>query len=144
MTYADTSFIVALFAPDDHHHKAWAWWREHQSELLTVSRLTILEAENTMRTMAIGGRCRPAESRRAIFLTQRALTDGLLMRRSVSERRLFPTAHRLSVQHCERAAYGALDILHVATARELGALHFLSFDTRQRELAEAAGLTVAP
>jgi predicted nucleic acid-binding protein len=35
-----------------------------------------------------------------------------------------------------------MDILHVATAIELGATHFLTFDANQKKLAEAEGLTV--
>jgi len=37
-----------------------------------------------------------------------------------------------------------MDILHVATALDLGAKQFVSFDERQRELAEAEGLDVLP
>jgi len=35
-----------------------------------------------------------------------------------------------------------MDILHVATAIELGAKEFLTFDTDQKKLAEAEGLLV--
>lgn len=37
-----------------------------------------------------------------------------------------------------------MDIIHVAAAQELGAAKFLSFDERQRELAEKAGLEALP
>jgi predicted nucleic acid-binding protein len=35
-----------------------------------------------------------------------------------------------------------MDILHVATAIELGAKEFLTFDANQKKLAEAEGLLV--
>ncbi|NLT70775.1 MAG: type II toxin-antitoxin system VapC family toxin [Verrucomicrobiaceae bacterium] len=45
----------------------------------------------------------------------------------------------------QRTAHGghrSLDIFHVATAVQVGATHFLSFDGRQRDLARHAGLAV--
>jgi predicted nucleic acid-binding protein len=38
----------------------------------------------------------------------------------------------------------SLDLLHVATALEIGAMEFLSFDDRQRRTARAEGLNVLP
>jgi len=37
-----------------------------------------------------------------------------------------------------------MDILHVAAARTLGATELLTFDTRQRAVAQAEGLRVKP
>jgi predicted nucleic acid-binding protein len=37
-----------------------------------------------------------------------------------------------------------MDILHIAAAKSLRATEFISFDSRQRVLATALGLTVAP
>jgi predicted nucleic acid-binding protein len=42
------------------------------------------------------------------------------------------------------AGHRFLDILHVATARVLGASEFLSFDENQRRLARAEGLAARP
>ncbi|PYS09059.1 MAG: hypothetical protein DMG17_27765 [Acidobacteria bacterium] len=53
-------------------------------------------------------------------------------------------ATRLSEQHS--AAYGtrSLDIIHVATAKLSRIEEFVSFDSRQRDLASAIGLKVGP
>ena len=51
-------------------------------------------------------------------------------------------AERLAVNHTPRHGARALDILHIATARQLGANEFLTFDTNQRRIAEAEGLAV--
>ena len=59
-------------------------------------------------------------------------------------RRLLTCSRRLSAHYTADVTYGAMDILHVATALELKAVTFLSFDHRQRDLAEAEGLTVHP
>jgi predicted nucleic acid-binding protein len=48
----------------------------------------------------------------------------------------------LSREHTPGLGCRSLDVLHVASALELGLRHFLTFDLRQRNLAKAAGLTV--
>jgi len=52
-------------------------------------------------------------------------------------------AERLSELYTEANGHRSIDILHVATAIELGAREFLTFDANQKKLAEAEGL-VAP
>ena len=51
-------------------------------------------------------------------------------------------AERLSAGHTERVGTRSLDILHVASAVVLGMSQFLTFDTRQADLASSAGLRV--
>ena len=51
-------------------------------------------------------------------------------------------ATRISENHTIRRGPRAFDILHVATALSLGAEEFLTFDPRQRALAEAEGLKI--
>lgn len=145
MIYADASFVVALFVRgDEHWQAAWQWWKSHHTQTLVVSRLTIFEAENTIRALPLGGKLKQAESRAALEGIQRALLEGILVSRSVPEHRLFPSARRLSMHHTIRSSYGALDILHVAIAMELGADLFLSFDKSQLVLAKGGGLKVGP
>jgi predicted nucleic acid-binding protein len=51
-------------------------------------------------------------------------------------------AERLSERHTDAGGHRSMDILHVATALELGAKEFLTFDKNQRMLAEAEGMMV--
>ena len=44
--------------------------------------------------------------------------------------------------HTESRGHRLADILHVATAIHLGAEEFLTFDSKQKRLAEAEGMTV--
>lgn len=53
-------------------------------------------------------------------------------------------AERLAIAHTPRHGARCLDLLHIASALELGASEFLSFDLNQRRVAEAEGLTVLP
>ena len=52
-------------------------------------------------------------------------------------------AERLSELYTDANGHRSMDILHVATAIELGAKNFLTFDENQKKLAEAEGLVVA-
>jgi hypothetical protein len=112
--------------------------------VIVVSRLGLFEAENTMRGLAVAKECRPVEVRTALEGIKRAQLEGVVVRRSVPEHRLFPHAARPSQHRTVACTYGALDILHVAAARELRATTFLSFDGRQRELAVSGRLMVEP
>ena len=51
-------------------------------------------------------------------------------------------AERLSELYTDGGGHRAMDILHGATAIELGAKAFLTFDGNQKKLAEAEGLVV--
>jgi len=51
-------------------------------------------------------------------------------------------AERLSELYTDAHGNRSMDILHVATAIELGAKEFLTFDGKQKKLAEAEGLVV--
>jgi len=145
MIYADASFIVALFVREDEHwQRAWQWWRAEQGPILTVTRLGVFEAENTVRALVVAREIRPVEGRQALEGILRARLEGILNQRGISEHQLFPAATRLSQHHTTNAAFGALDILHVASALHLKASGFLSFDLRQGELAAREGLVVLP
>ncbi len=51
-------------------------------------------------------------------------------------------AGELSRQHTRALGTRSLDVLHVASALELGLRRFVSFDGRQQKLARPAGLKV--
>ncbi len=135
--------MVAAFAPDEHSRSAWRWWRKTNAVVMTT-RLALFEAENAIRTLPLGGKCSARESRAALEGIKRALLEGLLIRREIPILRLYPAAQRLSQHHSTGASYGAMDILHVASALTIGADTLLTFDERQGELATAEGLIVQP
>lgn len=51
-------------------------------------------------------------------------------------------AERLSGQYTWTKGYRGFDLLHVATALHLGVEEFLTFDVKQKQLAESEDLTV--
>jgi predicted nucleic acid-binding protein len=50
----------------------------------------------------------------------------------------------LTQKHTATTGTRSLDLIHIATALEIGAADFLSFDHRQREAGSAEGLKVMP
>ena len=141
--YADASFLVSAFLGDDRAPAAWRWWT-HSRAVLTVSRLTLFEAENAIRAAPFSGKATSQEAELALTGLVRARMEGLIERREIQNRRLYPAAHRLSMLYTGPGVYGAMDILHIATAQEVGSRRFVSFDLQQRRLATAAGLIVEP
>jgi hypothetical protein len=85
-----------------------------------------------------------AEFRQAETGFTQARMEGLLVRRETPAHRLYPEAHRLVTHFSSKAAYGTLDILHVAAAMILRADTLLTFDKRQAALAMTVGLRVEP
>ena len=143
MTFADASFLVAFFAGTEHSKTARQWWMRHP-EVITVSRLVLFEAENAIRSLPLSGKIKRADALWAIEHLKRRALEGMIEIREVSNKRVYPAARRLSVHYCEDRSFGAMDIIHVATAQELSARRFLTFDDRQRELAKAEGMQVLP
>jgi len=84
------------------------------------------------------------ECRRALLQIEEDLRDGILVHMPVQWTNVFRRADELSEMHATSAGQRTIDLLHVAIALELGAHTFLSFDKRQRRLAEVAGLKAKP
>lgn len=53
-------------------------------------------------------------------------------------------ADEIGTKHTASLGARSLDLLHVGAAVSIGAKEFLTFDVRQRALAEAAGMRVLP
>jgi hypothetical protein len=68
------------------------------------------------------------------------LTEGRYVDADILLRATLRRARELSRAHTPALGCRTLDVLHVATAIELGPRHFVTFDSRQGQLAKAAGL----
>ncbi len=75
---------------------------------------------------------------------QQDLRSDRLLRTAVNWPLAFRVASTLSKRHSATKGTRSMDILHVAAAKALRASEFISFDSRQRLLATALGLKVAP
>jgi predicted nucleic acid-binding protein len=75
---------------------------------------------------------------------ERAIDDGVYELSLGAPDTLFENATNLSNRHALEFGLRYLDMLHIASALQLNAKRFLTFDTRQAKLAKAVGLQVKP
>jgi predicted nucleic acid-binding protein len=137
--YADTSFFVSLYLTDRHSLAA-----EHllaSRPVLWMTSLHIAEWTHAVEQHVF----RKALTRKAAnSLGQRFhehRTLGLWREAGLPDR-AFEICAQLAQQHAARLGVRTLDTLHVASALELKALQFWTFDQRQSELAKAVGLKI--
>lgn len=70
---------------------------------------------------------------------------GLIyLREEITSRRLIRAVEELTLRHTARLGCRAYDLLHVASALELGCREFWTFDFRALSLAEKEGLAIPP
>ena len=70
------------------------------------------------------------------------VADGRYAQADVLWRATLRRAGEISRAHTATVGCRSLDVLHVATALELGLRTFVTFDRRQQQLARVAGLKV--
>lgn len=140
---ADTSFLVSLYGGDVNTAAARAWMVTHATPIL-VSNALRFETGNALRLACFRQKITHAELHQALTDMASDFASGILIARDIPSPRLWAECTQLSISHTLTQGVRAFDILHVAAARLLKADTFLSFDVRQRTLAQAAGLVVAP
>jgi predicted nucleic acid-binding protein len=139
--YADTAFLCSLYAPDAHTARA-AKWMAAASDPLPVIGLHRLELRNALRLRVFRKEIDPEQRDRAMQMFLSDLAARFLLPVEPAWSEVLTEAERLSAGHTERVGTRSLDILHVASAVVLGMPQFLTFDTRQADLASSAGLRV--
>lgn len=141
--YPDTSFLFSLYAPQTHTPVAAAYFAALKEPLCLTS-LSRFELVNAMH-LAIFRKALPAKAG-ALALEKFVanIESGCLMIVPCDWAAVHGRALQISTRHTAKGGYRGFDVLHVATALELGVKEFLSFDSRQSELAKAVGLKVRP
>lgn len=138
--YADTSFLFSLYLEDTNSAAADELNRKLQPSYLFIP-LHELELNNAIElavfrreiTAAQASAARAGFEQDLLHWALSPLPPGVLL-----------NAVTLARRYTARYGTRSIDILHVATARALGAEAFLTFDRRQLRLARAAGLRVRP
>ncbi len=145
--YPDTSFLCALYVPQSTSVAAIACY-QRMTGPLCVSVLLLGEFRQSVRFQifrhsrdSTQGYARKT-GLEALAKLQANLDAGALVVMSAEWSEVLARAEQISSQHTPGGGHRYLDILHVATALQLGATEFLTFDANQRKLAAAAGLTV--
>lgn len=145
--YPDTSFLCALYRLQANSPEAAAYF-ESMPGPLEVTTLLLYEFRQAVRFQIRLHRFdsakgyRLAEGTKMLADLKTDLISGDLITVPGPWPQIHLAAERLSERYTDANGHRSMDILHVATAIELGAREFLTFDANQRRLASAEGLRV--
>lgn len=147
IAYPDTSFLCASYRTQDNSPKADAY-RAAMTEPLHFTNLLEFEFVQAIRLQVwlhqadrSKGYSR-READRMIADWEADVAAGVNVMVPADMDAVLRLAKVYSLQRTAEKGHRTLDLLHVATAVHLGAKRFLTFDARQRALAEYAGLKV--
>lgn len=119
-----------------------AAWRTKTSGPLAVTHHGRVELINGLALAAHRGFLSPAAFAAALSALDDDFDQGRYAPADLLWRAVLKRAADLSRAHTPTLGTRSLDVLHVASALELGLKRFVTFDTRQRQLALTAGLKV--
>ncbi len=140
MIYLDTSALVKLYLLEANSSVVQELVSS-QDDPLPIWELQEMELTNALRLKVFWGEISEADSNQQLALFVQRKGKGHYYFPDLDRAALFTTFQRLSV-HTTRLGCRTLDIMHVACACQLAPELFVSFDDRQRQLAELAGLRV--
>lgn len=147
IAYPDTSFLCALYRLQTNSIKA-AVHVTQMPEALHVASPLLFEFRQSIRwqsylnTKDASKGFDRASAQAALAKLQANIAAGAVVIVPVDWADVASIAERLSAQYTWTEGYRGFDVLHVATALHLGVAEFLTFDGKQKTLAEAEGLKV--
>lgn len=140
--YADSSFLAALYLQEVHSPAAAAFIKSH-GQALPFTPWHRLEVRNAIRLAVFHGLI---DSRQARIQLKQLDTDlreeTLVAHALVDWVRVLRRAEQLGAAHNEMTGCRSSDLFHVAAAVDMQAVQFLTYDARQKKMAQAAGLMV--
>jgi len=139
-TYADTSLLFSLYASDANSAKADAW-RTANPRSLPFTAFHRLELRNALNLAVFQKRLTLLEVQSAWREVENDLAAGLLVVSGGSWHRVLSAAESFAEHHTSIIGSRTLDMVHVASAKLVGATDFCTFDTRQSNLVRRVGLT---
>ena len=145
--FPDTSFLCALYRTQVNSPRADEFMAG-LSGALPVSSLLLLEFRQSVRLqirLHSNDRSKgfaQVQGHQMLNDLQIDLNAGLLTTTPVDWSAVHQRAEALSSAHTLAEGHRLADILHVATALQLGVAQFLTFDANQKQLARAEGLLV--
>ena len=147
IAYPDSSFLCAMFRNQANSAEAAKHFAQMPEPLYVASPLLFEFRQATRWQAFLHGKDPKKGFDRTIAQAALAkfsanLASGAIVVVPVDWADVTSIAERLSAQYTWTEGYRGFDVLHVATALHLGATEFLSFDGKQKDLAEAEGLVV--
>jgi predicted nucleic acid-binding protein len=137
--YPDTSFLYNLYAPQAHSARAAAHFAG-MTEPLHLTGLNRFEFVNAIQLSLFRKAIPRAMGLAALEKFEANIAAGALMVVSCDWGAVHGRAFQISMRHTAQGGHRGFDVLHVATAVELGANEFLTFHVKQGMLAKALGL----
>ena len=147
--FAETSFFCALLRTQVNTNRADAWMTSRQSPI-AVSTLVLYEFRQGVHFQAWLRKhdatkgYSAGEAAAMLARLDENMELGIFRILSVDWTAVHERAGQLADRHTPANGARGFDLLHVATALEINATEFLSFDGPQREIAQSEGLTVLP
>ena len=135
--YADTCFFVSLYLSDRHTAEAERLLAVRPA--LWMTPLHVAEWTHAVEQHVFRKAISRSEADRLRQRFDEHRARGLWREAAVPDR-AFEVCSQLAQRHAARLGVRTLDTLHVASALELKAEHFWTFDERQAKLAAAVGL----
>jgi len=140
-TYFDTSALRRLYVHEAGSRETAAL-RTRQGGVVWLTKFGWMELTNSVAVAEFRNRLTHGEAAVVHGQMQHDLAEGLLRMADLPWRAILDQAARLSRQHTPSLGTRSLDVLHVASALELNARQFVTYDERQAKLATLCGLKV--
>jgi predicted nucleic acid-binding protein len=137
--YADTSFFVSIYLPDRHTSEVERRLSSRPS--LWMTPLHVAECTHAIEHHVFRKVITRSEADRALQRFHEFRAQHLWREAALPDQ-VFTVCAQLAHRHAARLGVRTLDTLHVASALELKAERFWTFDERQAKLAVAAGLKI--
>jgi len=138
--YADTSFFISLYLPD--RHSSLAEQRIGLQPQLWLTPLHYAEWTHAVAQHVFRKEISALQARQAYAEFERDHRSGVWHVVDLPES-AWATCAELAHRHGAEMGTRTLDSLHVASALDLGAKTFWTFDERQARLATTEGLSVS-
>jgi predicted nucleic acid-binding protein len=140
-TYVDPSALLKLYVHEP-ESAAMSAWRIRTKGALPLSEHGRLEIVNGICLAAFRKTISAEAMHDALASFDEDLADRRYVHADVLWRATLRRAGEVSRAHTATVGCRALDVLHVATALELGLRTLVTFDRRQQQLARVSGLKV--
>ena len=138
--YADTSFLVSLYARDSNSIKAASQMARLPLPIV-ITPLSELELTNALQLRLYRRQVDSRELNLAHGAYRSDLRERILLLKPMPNA-LYREAVQLSRRWTAKFGVRTLDLVDIASALGLGADTFASFDLRQRKVADTVGLTL--
>src|SRR5437764_146954 len=119
MTYFDTSYLVALYVPNDHTAAALRYRARHGRAAILFTPLHRLELRTTVRQCAHSRLINQADARRILRHIEEDLDDGTLVHESLDWTESLRRAEAVADRRAWTTPCRSLDLWHVAAALEV-------------------------